>query len=143
MLILQFQVGGEAFAVDFRRIVEVAPLAHLRPLPGAAAYVAGLLHYRGRAVPVLNVNRLLGAVPSEPRLSTRIILVEPSPGGRLLGLLAERVSDLKEVSDGAASPLSVPGAPCLGPVLESDGGLVQLLSVERMGEMALGEPLKT
>jgi chemotaxis-related protein WspB len=134
MLVLKFQVDGASFAVDFRRIVEVTPLAKLRPLPHAPAYLAGLLHYRGRVLPVVNVNRLLGAAPSEPRLSTRIILVEPAPGRPLLGLLAERVSDLKRTADSPAdSPVFASAdAPYLGPVVEADGELLQLLALEKL-----------
>lgn len=142
MLILEFQVGDQSFGVDFQRIVEVTPLAKLRSVPHAPAYLAGLLQFRGQAVPVVDLNRLLGAVPTEPRLSTRIILVEPAKGRPLVGLRAEHVSDLKEARDGpTGSELSVPGAPYLGPVLETGGGLVQMLAVERIlpGETGQGE----
>jgi len=143
MFILRFQVGRESFAVDLRRIVEVTPQANLRPMPHAPAYLAGLFHYRGRVVPVVDLNRLLGAAPSAARLSTRIILVEPAPGQPFLGLLAERVSDLEEVSERAAATasLSVPEAPYLGAVLDTDSGLVQLLAVEHILPASMGQPL--
>jgi chemotaxis-related protein WspB len=145
MLVLKFQVGRDSFAVDSGRIVAVTPLAKLRPLPHAPAYLAGLLQYRGRAVPVVDLNRLLGAGPSAARLSTRIILVEPAPNGPLLGLQAERVSDLKATAEDLARPaLSVPDAPYLGPVVEMDGEMVQILAVENLLPPALyssvGEP---
>src|SRR5271155_3776117 len=134
MRVLKFQVGDDAFAVDFQHIVEVTPLAKLRPLAHAPDFLAGLLHYRGRVVPVVSVSRLLGAVPAAPRLSTRIILVQPGPDRPLLGLLAERVSDLKQTSaDLTAAPaLAVPAAPYLGPVVEIEGELVQLLAVDKL-----------
>ena len=88
MFILRFQVGGESFAVDSRRIVEVTPRANLRPLPHAPAYLVGLLHYRGQVVPVVDLNRLLGVGPSAARLQhahhsggTRAGSTAPGPPG--------------------------------------------------------------
>ena len=132
MRILRFQVGSDSFAVDFRRIVEVTPMVNLRQLPHAPAHFAGLFHYRGRAVPVVDLGLLFGAAPAAARLSTRIILVHTeAQGGMLLGLLAERVSALNEVPDAVADlpPVALPGVPYLGAVFEIEGRLVQLLSV--------------
>src|SRR5436189_2213983 len=104
MLILTFRVGSEAFALDTQQVVEVTPWVHLRPIPHAPAYVVGLCQFRGDVVPVIDLARLLGPVLSEPRLNTRIIIVRlltDEGGQRLLGLLAERVQDVKNVPDSA------------------------------------------
>jgi chemotaxis-related protein WspB len=129
MLILRFQAANHAYAVDCRRVVEVVPHVVLRAVPHAPPYLAGLLTYRGRVVPVLDLGRLLGGEACPDRLSTRIIVTE---GGLLVGLLAERVSDLEQVAEPASQDAPVASAAYLGPVLELDGKLVQLLRVDRL-----------
>lgn len=135
MLILTFQAGNEAFGVDTRHVIEVTPWVELRPIPHAPAHVVGLCHYRGTVVPVVDVARLLGGAGSEPRLNTRIILAKRPAGNQgLLGLLTERVRDVKRVSESdlLPAPLAVAGAPYLGPLVQTDNGLVQLLVIEQI-----------
>lgn len=137
MQILRFQAGGQSFAVDTRRVVEVTPWVNLRPVPHAPSYLLGLVNFRGKVLPVIDLGSLLGSTPSRQRLSTRIIIVDT--GGNdaehsLLGLLAERVCEIRKTSEEGASsrPLALPDAPYLGPVLEIEGELVQFLLVEHI-----------
>src|SRR4051812_23556435 len=80
MLLLTFTAGANRFAVDVARVVELVPKVELRPIPHAPAFLAGLLGYRGRVVPVIDLGLLLGASACPDRLSTRIILVNDAPG---------------------------------------------------------------
>ena len=106
MLVLTFRVAEAPFAVAVAKIVEVIPRVELRPIPHAPDHLAGLLHYRGRAVPVVDLGPRLGRARCADRLNTRIILVEigtkrehdlPS----LLGMIAERVDEVREVAEAA------------------------------------------
>ncbi len=78
MLILTFTAGANRYAVDVGRVVELVPRVELRKLPHAPACLAGLLGYRGKIVPVIDLGILLDANPCRDRLSTRIILVDDS-----------------------------------------------------------------
>ena len=102
VLVLTFQIGDDRLALDVRRVKEVVPRVELQRTPGSPAWLAGLFVYRGRAVPVVDLHRLLGAGDCPPHLSSRIILVARAGAaadgdGRLVGLLAARVADLREV----------------------------------------------
>jgi chemotaxis-related protein WspB len=168
MLLLTFTAGASRYAVVVARIVELVPRVELRPVPHAPAFLAGLLGYRGKVVPVIDLSMLLEASPCPDRLSTRIILVDATPGdpGRrhrnqrdpaeigestpsetvtdldILGLVAERVSDLITVRPEQVSPPAVqlPQAPYLGAIVRTDDGIVQLIAVERLREATLGGP---
>ncbi len=117
MLILTFTAGGNRYAVDVARVVELVPRVELRIMPHAPGFLAGFLGYRGQVVPVIDLGLLLGAGACPDRLSTRIILVNHAPedhnqsgddrAGKLLGLIAEQVSDLTRVQ-----PEQVAPAPC-------------------------------
>jgi chemotaxis-related protein WspB len=137
MLIIKFQVGSQTYAVDADRIVEVIPCVELRAVAHAPEYLKGLFNYRGRVIPVVDVGMLLGAPPCQARLSTRILIVRPGAdahGQPALGLLAERMTDLRTVPEGEwlPNPLELPSAPFLGPVSKGENGLIQLILVDRV-----------
>ena len=79
-MLLTFTAGPNRYAIDVARIVEIVPRVELRPIPHAPAFLAGLLGYRGKVVPVIDLGLLLDAAPCRDRLSTRIILVNDAPG---------------------------------------------------------------
>src|SRR4051812_9802751 len=107
MLVLTFQVGREALALDIHRVREVVPRVRLGPISGAPDWLAGVFVYRGQVIPVIDLHRLSGGAECPPHLSSRIILVPlggPDGGERLLGLLATQVADIREIP--AAPPTS-------------------------------------
>lgn len=132
MLALTFQVGSDYYAVDSSCVIEVIPWVNLRLLPHAPPHLKGLLYYRGQVAPVIDLAMLLASLPCAARLNTRIIVARrsvPSGGSALLGLLAERISDLIKVTADTFLPQSVavPAAPFLGPVIKDNGRLVQVI----------------
>jgi chemotaxis-related protein WspB len=137
MLLLVFRVAGEAYGVEAGRVVEVIPRVELRGLPQAPEALAGLLRYRGQMVPVIDLGVLLGSGPCETLLSTRIILVDrqsPARDRARVGLISERVSDVKRVDDDQVlpPPTLLGRSPYLGPIASTDTGLIPLLDIERL-----------
>ncbi len=136
-MVLTFRVAEDAYAIDARTIVEVVPRVDLRSVPHAPDYFVGLFHYRGSIAPVVDMGLLMGGSACRHSLSTRIILVDaPGRDGTrmLLGLLAEHVDDLKSVAaEGQIFPaMQLEGAPYLGPILQAEDILVQLIAVEHI-----------
>jgi chemotaxis-related protein WspB len=133
MLVLTFRVAEVLYAVAVKRVVEVVPRVALRGVPHAPDYLAGLLRYRGGAVPVVDLGLLMGESACRDRLDTRIILVDGGlhggSGPGFLGLIAERVDDVQVVDESkrAVAGLEIERAPYLGSVYETDGGLLQLV----------------
>jgi chemotaxis-related protein WspB len=160
MLLLTFTAGGNRFAIDAARIIELVPRVQLRPVPRAPAFVAGLIGYRGKVVPVIDLGLLLGNDACRDCLSTRIILVEDTPADHnhgmqcqataldgapeppaetkrppsLLGLIAEQVSDLTHASPEALAPppVHLPQVPYLDAVVQTDRGIMQLIAVDKI-----------
>ena len=146
MLVLTFQVGQEAFALDIRRVREVVPRVRLQPVSGAPDWLAGLFVYRGQAVPVLDLHRLTGAGECPPHLSSRIILVPHGAGDRpdgLLGLLATQVADIREVAPAARPIISLAGEtrPDLGAVLADGTGMLRVLDPDKLLAGAAGREM--
>jgi chemotaxis-related protein WspB len=166
MMLLSFTAGANRYAVEIKRVVELIPKVTLRLVPHAPPFLAGLLGYRGKVIPVIDLSSLLGAAPCRDCLNTRIILVDDTPdhqgvadsgwgdscGGTpaaerardpnrmLLGLVAERVSDLTQVhrEQLVTSPLQMREAPYLGAIVQTDDGIIQLITVERIRNATLG-----
>jgi chemotaxis-related protein WspB len=126
MLVLTFQIGNDRLALDIRKVREVVPRVQLERPAGSPAWLAGMFVYRGRVVPVLDLHRLAGAGECPPHLSSRIILVPQH--GRLLGLLAAQVADLRDVTP-PDTPfcLTATDQPDLGPALADGTGVLHLL----------------
>ena len=137
MLFLLFQIGTDRYAIDARQVVEVLPPLAVKRIPLAPSSVTGLIDYHGQAVPLVDLGRLATGRATRSRLSTRIVLVDypdPRGGTRLLGLLAERVTETlsRDAADFQPSGLTPADARWLGPVASDLHGLVQWV---QLGEL--------
>jgi len=132
MLLLKFRIGGESYALDTAQIVEVLPLLEITRIPQAPVGVAGLINYRGRPVPVVDLSELALGRPAQRHISTRLVLVRH--GERLLGLIAEQATETmrRRREDFADSGIASDGAPYLGPVTQDGGRLVQWIEIQRL-----------
>jgi chemotaxis-related protein WspB len=120
MLALVVHAGPERYAFDVRGVREVVPTVALRPIAHAPREVAGLMVWRGRVVPVIDLVQLVAGRPCAPRMSSRVVVVDyPDRGGRRpLGILGEQVTEVERFSaDRTAPGLTVVGAPYLGPLV--------------------------
>ena len=139
MQLLTFTVGGQDYAIESRRVIEVLPLVPGRPIPHTPDYVLGVFAYRGRLVPLVDVGRrIAGQAPAE-RLSTRVIVVEFVPAGASphsvrLGLVAENVIAIRSgtAGDTVLPQLDLPEALFLGPIFRIGDRTVQLVRIEHL-----------
>lgn len=133
MLFVLVQLGPDRYALPARDIVEVLPLVALKALPGAPRGVAGLLDYRGAAVPVIDLSALALGIPARPRVSTRLLIVRyaTSRGDeQFLGLIAERTTETLRRDPADFRPAEVATeARYLGPVVTDAHGLIQWVEV--------------
>jgi chemotaxis-related protein WspB len=114
-----FRCAELGFALDACALSEIVPGVNLRTLPMAPKWVAGLLNLRGVSIPVIDLCQLVTGHSAKRSLSTRIMVVHyPSPEKpeHLLGLLAERVTEMQHVKDNAVVPtgIKLTQAPFLG-----------------------------
>jgi purine-binding chemotaxis protein CheW len=128
---LVFQLAGEAYAVPGWQVREVRPVGQLTPLPGAPAFVAGLINVRGRVVAALDLRpvfglRMDGATPN-------VVMLMASPGGDV-GVLASEAPALRWLREGDLGPLPPGGPAGLDPafVRGVTRDLVVVLDAERL-----------
>jgi chemotaxis-related protein WspB len=134
-LLVTFRIGTDRHGLPARDIVAVTPLPRFRELPQAPYYVLGLFQHRGQLVPAIDLSALAGRGPCNSYMSTRVILVcvadaEGLP--RLLGLVAEQVTDTVavDVGEGVPSPVQIPEASYLGDLFSTDQGLLQAVKID-------------
>jgi chemotaxis-related protein WspB len=110
----------------------------LRAIAHAPHWVAGVFPHRGQVVPVIDVSALTFGHPANVRTSTRLVLVHYRPDAeraeQLLGLVLEQATDTLRCprSDFKAYGLDNRQAPYLGPVRETDSGLLQWIRVQEL-----------
>jgi chemotaxis-related protein WspB len=132
MLFLKFRIGNESYALDTTQIAEVLPLLEITRVPLTPVGVAGLINYRGRPVPVIDLSELMLGEPGRPHISTRLILVRY--GEHLLGLIAEQATEMmrREAGTFTDSGLASDAAPYLGPVTQDGGRLIRRIDVQKL-----------
>lgn len=142
MKVMVFHIGSERYALPLGTVLRVLPIARVKALPGAPAYVDGLLDLHGAPLPVLDVSRLAGIPSDAVRYDTRILLVEIVAGGvaRRLGLKVDRVTGVATIT-GPLYDAGVVAAPWLGQVTPDAGGMLQLFDPARLLSPAMAQEL--
>lgn len=103
-LALRFRLGGEEYAVDVSSIVQVGVLQELAPLPGAAAPLFGITHWRGRVLAVLDLREHLGVRTTGLTDLSRLVIVDG--GSDLFAFLADAVLEMAPVSARSLRPIA-------------------------------------
>lgn len=143
MLFLLFKIGHDRYALPASQMVEVVPLVKLKKIPRAPEGLAGIFNYHGQPVPVIDLTEISTGKPAEPRVSTRIVLMNYKAATgeqRILGLMAEQTSETirRGKTDFLTSGVSLKAAPYLSDVLMDARGIIQVIEVDRL----LSEPVR-
>ena len=136
--LLLFRAAGTACAVDLETVREIVRGRPLARLPGAPAWVRGIMNLRGTLITVVDLSVRLGSPQGAP---PRVIIVVEGAGKRF-GLGVESVQGVADVADEAIESLDaqrnsggVVGA--LAHLPEADGGTAQWCWVEAIAHEAL------
>jgi chemotaxis-related protein WspB len=146
MLCLLLHLEKSVFALPCGPVVRIVPKVPLQALPQAPLCIAGLMHYRGGSVPVIDLSALIFGRAASERLSSRIILMNyqpPSGPSRVLGILAEGVMETVDLDQNNLkhSGINLPSSPYLGQVASTDLGLIQLLDSQQLVPESMKERL--
>lgn len=73
--IVVFKVGDDLFAADVRSVERVLRYQAARPIPDVPAWIDGVIEYRQRMVPVINLRRRFELPAEEERPETRTLVM--------------------------------------------------------------------
>ena len=105
---LVFRVGEDLLACDIEIVREIVRFATMTRIPGAPAFVRGLLNVRGDVLSVLDVGLRLN--PDRPPRSGGSVIVA-QVDGRSVGLVVEEVIGVQVIQeDPVAEPSTIPAS---------------------------------
>jgi purine-binding chemotaxis protein CheW len=118
VLHVTFRVGNATYAVPASDVLHLESYETATHIPGAPAYVAGLVHVRGRLVPVVDLRIRFGLPTGEPAgaaspassgstgspaspesIDRRVVVIQL--GTRVAGLLVDSAREVLKIEDTA------------------------------------------
>ncbi len=128
------QVGSQRLAIAVDHVLEVRPGRRYTALPGLAAFVRGIANIQGEAVPVIGLAQLLEIEAVANPAWERLLLVKPPGQQRAVGLVVDRVLDLKLLRGPRPAGMEPQGALAgfLTQECELDGEPVRVLDVDAL-----------
>ncbi|MBI1199724.1 MAG: chemotaxis protein CheW [Phenylobacterium sp.] len=106
--VLTFDLHGETFALEAGLVQEVLDLTPETGVPGAAPFVAAVINFRGRVIPLADLRLAFGLERGETTLDSRIVVIEHNLDGEpaLIGLRADKVHEVTsiEIADTEDAP---------------------------------------
>lgn len=134
--IATFYCGQQRLGLQRNDIVEALDGAHLRPIPNAPAWHAGLLMYRETPLPVIDLSQLLHTGPGTE--ARNVIVVRAVETGQLFGLLVEELADIPEIAVSRILPvgdLNIRGAAILDRAVRPEHAeepVLMLMNIEQL-----------
>ncbi|MCR6653643.1 MAG: chemotaxis protein CheW [Cellvibrionaceae bacterium] len=87
-----FHLAGETYGVNVMQVQEVLRHTEIAPVPGAPAYVLGIINLRGNVVTVIDTRHRFGLDPGDTTDNTRIVIIEAEK--HVVGILVDSVAEV-------------------------------------------------
>ena len=100
---ISFAIGNDQYGVDIMAVREIKEWSNVTHLPKQPDYVRGVLNLRGVIVPIIDLRCRFGQGVTETSPMHVFIIVQI--GDNLVGLLADRVSDIVSADPGDIKPV--------------------------------------
>jgi len=98
--VVEFELGGERYALDIQLVREIVEMMQITPIPRAPPFISGVINLRGEITNIMNLNTLLGLANQEIRDNQKIIVLVPeAAGGSNVGIIVDDVSSVMQVPE--------------------------------------------
>src|SRR5580658_7847595 len=97
-----FKVADSEYLLPSETVLQMESFSGATPVPGAPAYVIGIVQIRGRVVPVVDLRLRFGGAVGETSLDNRIVVGQH--GDRVVGLLVDSAREVVKVSAAQLKP---------------------------------------
>ena len=97
-----FRVGNADYAIPATEVLHLESFDQATHVPGAPPYMIGLVHVRGRVVPVVDLRVRFGLPPAERNLDHRIVVVHYEE--RVAALLVDAAREVIQLDPGTFEP---------------------------------------
>ncbi len=108
---LSFQLGGEIFASNVDRVLNILEVVRITKVPNAPIYMQGVINLRGEALPVIDTRVKFGMPAIEVTGNTCILVleIEENGNGFQVGALVDSVLEVMEVEANIFKPVPAIG----------------------------------
>lgn len=142
-------VNGRDCVINLREVAEVIDRRAVTPIPGAAAWIEGVINYRGVLVPVYRPHDFLARAPgADPALAAGnghlVVLRKDRKGNEFNAIRVNRMFGMQKFNEAELQPLDCPAAAddalehYADHVLGSEGRSWYRLNVARLMEKMCG-----
>ncbi len=118
-ILILFELDGFFFGIDALNVERVVRAVEIAPVPGLPSGVIGVVHVRGKVLPVFDLRGRLGLAPRAVRASDHFIVLRSA--GRQVAVVVDEVADVVPAS--MAGTIS---APAVLPGLDSVEGWMKI-----------------
>ncbi|HET6583768.1 MAG TPA: chemotaxis protein CheW [Nannocystaceae bacterium] len=94
-----FKVGTADYVLPATVVLEMESFAGATRVPGTAQHVAGLVHIRGRVIPLVDLRARFGLPPVDASVDQRVVVVDHD--GRRIGLLVDMAREVAKIDPAA------------------------------------------
>lgn len=104
--VLTFDINGETFALEAIAVQEILDVLPETRVPGARAFVASVINFRGKVIPLADIRLAFGMEPTETTINSRIVVISLKMGGEevLVGIKTDRVNEVTVLPRAACEP---------------------------------------
>lgn len=99
---LTYRLGAEEYGVDIQKVQEIRSYEPPTRVPGAPAFVKGVVNLRGVIVPIVDLRMKLGCEQAEYNAFTVVIVLAVHQ--RVVGVVVDSVSDVIDLELAAIKP---------------------------------------
>lgn len=90
------KIGDSDYAIPADEVYQMDTYSNVTPVPGAPAYVAGLVQVRQQIIPLISARARFGLPPRSADLESRIVVLKL--GERLVGVLVDSAREVENIS---------------------------------------------
>ena len=90
-----FRLGDEKYGINVMQVQEVLRVTEIAPVPGAPAYVLGIINLRGNVVTVIDTRNRFGLMGKEVDDATRIVIIETE--AHIIGIQVDSVAEVVDL----------------------------------------------
>ena len=104
--VLTFDLNGETFALEAALVQEILDLLPETAVPGSQPFVASVINFRGKVIPLADLRLAFGMEAAEATIDSRIIVIqldlqqEPT----LIGLRTDKVNEVTTLAKASSEP---------------------------------------
>jgi purine-binding chemotaxis protein CheW len=97
-----FELNSEAYGIDVTCVQSIIPLQPINVVPGAPAFIEGIINLRGAVVPVVDLRARFN-MPLPPQNHKSVIVIVELSHLRL-GLIVDKVTDVTKIAKSEIEP---------------------------------------